>query len=118
MDTKLKEDTVGRVERMLPDKENIKSTEIEYSGLCSTCMYAPDCFNLMRSKDAILFCEEFDIYPDPGLQINSESLSKNCPVSNEDNDHKYIGLCINCEHRETCTTPVSEGGVWHCEEYE
>lgn len=28
-----------------------------------------------------------------------------------------IGLCLNCEHRDTCTLPRLEGGVWHCEEY-
>ncbi len=60
MDTKLKEDTVGRIVKMSPDKDNIESTEIEYSGLCSTCMHAPSCFNLMRSKDPILFCKEYE----------------------------------------------------------
>lgn len=28
------------------------------------------------------------------------------------------GLCINCEHRDTCTLPRPETGVWYCEEYE
>lgn len=28
------------------------------------------------------------------------------------------GLCMNCDHRSTCTYPVPEGGVWHCGEYE
>ena len=33
-------------------------------------------------------------------------------------DAKYKGLCVNCEHRETCTLPKPKSGVWHCEEYE
>jgi hypothetical protein len=27
------------------------------------------------------------------------------------------GLCLNCENRETCQYPISDGGVWHCDEY-
>lgn len=27
------------------------------------------------------------------------------------------GLCTNCELRPECAFPVTEGGVWHCEEY-
>ncbi|MDI6808656.1 MAG: hypothetical protein QME66_06720 [Candidatus Eisenbacteria bacterium] len=30
---------------------------------------------------------------------------------------KYMGLCMNCEERETCTFLKTHGGVWHCEEY-
>jgi hypothetical protein len=28
------------------------------------------------------------------------------------------GLCENCENRDNCLLPKSEGGVWHCEEYQ
>jgi hypothetical protein len=31
---------------------------------------------------------------------------------------KYMGLCMNCLHRDTCTFPRPEGGVWRCNEYE
>jgi len=30
----------------------------------------------------------------------------------------FKGLCINCDHRFTCTLPRPESGVWYCEEYE
>jgi hypothetical protein len=38
----------------------------------------------------------------------------------EHQDKKPVlkGLCINCEHRFTCTLPRPETGVWYCEEYE
>jgi len=29
----------------------------------------------------------------------------------------FLGLCVNCEDRETCVYPKPDGGVWHCEEY-
>jgi len=28
------------------------------------------------------------------------------------------GLCCNCLNRETCQLASSDGGVWHCEEYQ
>jgi hypothetical protein len=29
----------------------------------------------------------------------------------------YTGLCINCDHRESCVFLESGAGGWHCEEY-
>ena len=29
----------------------------------------------------------------------------------------FKGLCVNCDHRFTCTLPKPESGVWYCEEY-
>jgi len=34
------------------------------------------------------------------------------------NKKTFKGLCINCDHRFTCTLPRPESGVWYCEEYE
>jgi hypothetical protein len=28
-----------------------------------------------------------------------------------------MGLCCNCENRDSCTLQDSPGGIWHCEEY-
>ena len=100
------------------DKENIESAEIEYCGLCFTCRYALSCYNRIKSNDPILFCEEFDLYPNPDLQVNPVSLPKNCANDDKQNARTYTGLCINCDHREFCKFQISEGGVWHCEEYE
>jgi hypothetical protein len=36
----------------------------------------------------------------------------------EEEVSRYSGLCVNCEHRQSCTHPKPEGGVWHCENYE
>ena len=29
-----------------------------------------------------------------------------------------MGLCMNCELRETCQLQKAPGGVWFCDEYE
>ena len=100
------------------DKENIESTEIEYCGLCLTCMYAPSCFNRIKSKDPILFCEEFDLYTNPDLLVNPVSLPEKSARDYKEDASIYTGLCINCNHREFCKLHIPEGGVWHCEEYE
>ncbi|MFG0284990.1 MAG: hypothetical protein ACF8R7_11255 [Phycisphaerales bacterium JB039] len=34
-------------------------------------------------------------------------------------DHSSVkGLCRSCERRFDCTFPVTEAGVWSCDEYE
>jgi DNA-binding NtrC family response regulator len=39
--------------------------------------------------------------------------------SSDNGEHstKFLGLCSNCDNRETCAYPKPEGGVWRCEEY-
>jgi len=103
---------------MSPDNENIESTEIEYSGLCMTCRYAPSCFKSNKSKDPILFCEEFDLYPNPDLQVNPVLLPETSTHDDKQNARIYTGLCVNCDNREFCKSNIPEGGIWHCEEYE
>ena len=43
------------------------------------------------------------------------------PLNNnrEPDSHRasFKGLCVNCDHRFTCTLPKPESGVWYCEEY-
>ena len=91
-------------------------------GLCSTCNNAPTCFYRARRGPA-LFCELFDGYAPPAELITSkrapppaDSSAASRAVAEETS--KYTGLCVNCEHRQTCTHPKPDGGVWHCENYE
>jgi hypothetical protein len=86
----------------------------EYRDLCSTCNYAPTCDNRSSSEKPVFYCEEFYNYvPVP---VKKTSVSASAPTETIDPD-KYKGLCSNCENRETCLLPRSEGGNWHCEEY-
>jgi len=91
-------------------------------GLCSTCNNAPTCFHRARRGPA-LFCELFDGSAPPVEWTSRErvvpsaepSMARRAP---EEEVSEYSGLCVNCEHRQTCTHPKPEGGVWHCEDYE
>ena len=46
----------------------------------------------------------------------SVTLSSYAKVETE--EKTYLGLCVNCEKKETCTLARPEGGVWRCDEYE
>ena len=90
-------------------------------GLCLTCNNAPACYYHARRGPA-LFCELFDDYTPPvkrhaaapAVALEPADVpSREAPASGA-----LAGLCINCEHRRTCTHPKQEGGVWHCEDYE
>ena len=90
-------------------------------GLCATCRNASTCMYLKNSSKPILQCEEFEEFPSKPEKKPMEasmSMSKNNPGGNPGEKSKYFGLCSNCKHRETCTFPKPQGGVWHCEEYE
>jgi len=90
-------------------------------GLCSTCRNAPTCMYLRNSSKPVLQCEEYEEFPsEPGKKPMEakKPISKNNPGGNPKEKPKYFGLCANCKHRETCTFPKPQGGVWHCEEYE
>jgi hypothetical protein len=90
--------------------------EAETVGLCITCNNSPSCvYREARGKDA-LYCEMFD----SGNGASSSVTITLTTVVKPDVQEKpsLKGLCVNCEHRDHCTLPRSEGGVWHCEEYE
>ena len=99
------------------------TTEINGTGgLCSTCNNAPNCFHRARRGPA-LFCELFDGYAPPAERAQSEQAPRSADSSSarratDEESPKYTGLCVNCDHRQTCTHPKPEGGVWHCEDYE
>ena len=40
------------------------------------------------------------------------------PPRTPDAHDRSKGLCVSCLHRDECTYPTPEGGVWNCEEYE
>lgn len=83
-------------------------------GICSTCVHLEKCAYRAGTDQPIWFCEAFDD------TIAIETQTK--PVSPEKfskltYSNGYLGLCVNCDHREYCMNAKQAGGVWHCEEY-
>ena len=76
----------------------------------STSNVMPTCPHLAK-KGRLLFCELFDRH----LSTGAPAAETAEPAEQPD---QLKGLCVNCEHRLTCTYRRPIGGVWHCEEYE
>ena len=91
-------------------------------GLCLTCNNSPTCvYRAMRGYDAI-YCETFDagVPPGGGRPGDKYAAPVGAPSTIAPVESRVTvtrGLCVNCEHRDSCALPRPEGGVWHCEEY-
>ncbi len=91
------------------------------TGLCSTCNNLPTCTLARCDQHPVMFCEEFDGVvraATPVAMIERTSLAvQDQRFCESQHSSKHRGLCRTCEHREGCTFPKSEGGVWQCEEF-
>jgi hypothetical protein len=94
-----------------------KSQVLEVSGLCVSCNLAEGCTYQSGSKTPVHYCEEFT-ETGPKVQTMFRKIPSQLAPKEE---YKHIaglkGLCVNCDFRETCQHGISEGGVWHCENY-
>ncbi len=83
--------------------------------LCSACSYASACRNRSTSNKHVFECEEYcaerrlppTLWESPS-QPRGKAATDRVPLK---------GLCTDCENRKHCVLRVTEGGVWHCEEY-
>lgn len=82
-------------------------------GLCMTCNSGPTCTRRKGMRLPVVFCEEFDDWMP--LDMKNEP----APVTAEEQifPGTTMGLCCNCENRDSCALRRTPGGVWHCEEY-
>ncbi|MFC1563648.1 hypothetical protein ACFL6G_01870 [candidate division KSB1 bacterium] len=107
----------------MSDKSNKNAgrKKTKYKGLCPYCKHSTECTFPRDPECPVYHCEEFDddIPDDKKIAIitDKSTFEKNLYESPRP-EIKGLGLCSNCEHRESCTFPKSEGGVWRCEEYE
>jgi hypothetical protein len=90
-----------------------------YGGLCCNCRNAGDCTFRKGRKTPAPYCEEFSIDILPAEKPTEKEAP--LPTCSADGDARIpwnlLGLCGNCDNRETCLYPKPEGGIWHCEEY-
>ena len=82
--------------------------------LCPTCMHVDDCVLFSNGERPAWHCEEFVAVGAPPREARPAATSAMAATLQE---QKHLGLCVNCEDRETCTFPRPEGGVWRCNEY-
>jgi len=98
----------------------MSENNIKHHSLCSTCKNASFCAFPRDTGKPVFYCEEFEIEkPAPIKTTRKERPQATESYATEGKDStKFIGLCSDCENRQTCVFPKSEGGVWHCEEYQ
>ncbi len=85
-------------------------------GLCATCNHSLSCTFRRSVESPVLYCEEFDC-SSPSVPQVPHLTAVPAPEPRENSSSGLLGLCSNCEGRDSCTLPKDEGGVWHCEEY-
>lgn len=83
-----------------------------YADLCVTCNHSATCERRGTSLRPVFYCEEFDAY----IPVAADSASWT-PTRETPRNYRGIGLCADCESRETCVVPKPEGGIWTCEAY-
>lgn len=97
----------------------LAATDARAMGICSTCNHVDICTGRATWVGPVHHCEEFD---NSGPQSKQPTLKAAAEPANEVAPSAMAGarsgLCVNCAHRDSCTFPIVEGGVWHCEEYE
>jgi hypothetical protein len=73
-----------------------------------------DCTLLAHATSPVFECEQFEVVS--AVRSAVPELSRN--VYTAEPDRRFFGLCMNCEHRDTCLFAKRNGGAWHCEMYE
>ena len=95
-------------------------SDIHALGLCATCNSIDTCTSRRTWCGPVLHCEEFD----DRIEVKRQVAAATPPSASEPasrisaEEGRRLGLCVNCAHRDGCGLSTSEGGVWHCEEYE
>jgi hypothetical protein len=99
--------------------DNGLAAELETAeGLCSTCKHYSSCMYPKCSDVPKIFCEEFECAAGPCSQSGFGVAPAAEPeVMTDVSAEEFLGLCVNCELRDTCSHAKRTGGVWYCEEY-
>lgn len=83
-------------------------------GLCSSCAQQSGCTYFHAETPAALECDEYE----PAVMSDLRRARLGEPLTHNDGAiERSAGLCSSCTARPTCTFPLPEGGVWHCQEY-
>jgi hypothetical protein len=94
-------------------------------GLCVNCKHHTACTFCGSPSEPKLFCEEFECLGASCSEFGDGiSVVRDEPVppviesdAGEQDAGKYMGLCVNCENRESCCHTIPASGIWYCEEY-
>jgi len=91
------------------------STSKITAGLCVNCSHAPTCTLARESTGPVLHCNEYECITPQRPPAKHKKRPHKAIDNHSDN---CLGLCVNCDNRETCALPKPDGGVWRCNEYQ
>lgn len=87
--------------------------------LCAACVHGDNCVLRQMPTSPVHTCSEYDDGTPAALaDVGLLAAVSKAPPSATPQRALVPGLCVNCDHRESCTLPRPVGGVWHCEEYQ
>ena len=103
-------ETIRRAARTKEENKVELKPRVAFQDLCSTCAAAPTCIHRTTGKP-VYSCDDYENHPTVAAPVPSTARTDIKPVT-------LKGLCVDCKHRESCILAKTQGGVWHCEEYE
>lgn len=99
-------------------EDQVMSAAKMFVGLCVTCNNLGSCeYRKRRGRDAIC-CELYDGFAVPTADRTAKATSVVSDATSTPDSIEFTGLCVNCHHRHDCELSKTQGGIWHCEEYE
>ena len=116
-------ETQASLRQLKAKAEDTMSNEKSLS-LCCNCKSNSDCILRTKKNLPLLYCEQFEIeILPPSPESLQKETSRSCSGEKLENDCTEAlyggGLCADCQNRASCSLRSgTEGGVWHCEEYE
>jgi hypothetical protein len=90
--------------------------QLVQASLCANCRHLGDCAFLAKACSPVQNCELYEcgLSEKPRLAV----VKKTCAVADTpEREDAPIGLCVTCDHLNSCNLPRPAGGVWMCEEY-
>ena len=121
----------GKEDRVMGRAQSLARRGVEapvetgkHPGLCTTCVHDATCTFWRDPAQPVVHCEEFESVVRVEAEFDRRPVLVRVRASSARGDSEDVapsrakGLCRTCAHRDTCTFPASEAGVWHCEEYE
>ena len=89
------------------------------SGLCRTCVKAPECTFPRDPGRPVRSCDEFEGAGAPRSERAPRMVVASVFPMDGAPDRgatELKGLCVQCARRNSCAYPKPAGGVWHCDE--
>ena len=107
-----------RTERTDSEGGTAMPSQQQLRGLCTTCIYVSECLSWRDATQTIVHCELFECEAPSDKAETVVPQSPPEPTETGPEPAGLMGLCVNCNHRRSCTLAKHESGIWHCEEYE